>query len=69
MRYLTITLLFFLLTAFIGLRQTEKIDEIVKEDLPYLVNLYKKIHQNPEISLNEKETSKALAEELRQLGF
>lgn len=69
MRYLTITLLFLLLTAFVSIQQTEQIEEIVKEDLPYLVNLYKKIHQNPEISLKEKETSKALAGELRQLGF
>jgi len=69
MRYLTITLLFLFLTAFIGIQQAEEIEDIVKEDLPYLVELYKKIHQNPEISLQEKETSQALANELRQIGF
>ncbi|MEL6254507.1 MAG: amidohydrolase [Bacteroidota bacterium] len=69
MRYLTISLLFLLLTAFIGIQQTEEIEDIVKEDLPYLVELYKKFHQNPEISLQEKETSQVLAAELRQIGF
>jgi len=42
---------------------------IIKEDLPYLVEFYKKRHQNPEISLQEKETAAALAKELRQIGF
>ena len=43
--------------------------EIINGDLPYLFEFYKARHQNPEISLEEKETSKALAEEMRKLGF
>jgi len=43
--------------------------EMIKEDLPYLVKFYKERHQNPEISLQEKETSTALAKELRSSGF
>ncbi len=41
----------------------------IKADVDYLVDLYKTIHQNPEISLQEKETSKSLANELRKVGF
>ena len=43
--------------------------EIIKEDLPFLVDFYKNIHQNPEISLREKETAAALAKELKTIGF
>lgn len=43
--------------------------EIIKEDLPYLVDFYKNRHQNPEISLREKETAAALAKELKSIGF
>ncbi|MEM1122916.1 MAG: amidohydrolase [Bacteroidota bacterium] len=41
----------------------------LKKDLPFLVDFYKKRHQNPEISLREKETAAALAKELRKIGF
>ncbi|MEM9329551.1 MAG: amidohydrolase, partial [Bacteroidota bacterium] len=41
----------------------------IADDLDYLVSLYKDIHQNPEISLREKNTSKKLADELRAVGF
>ncbi len=43
--------------------------EIIKEDIPYLVDFYKNRHQNPEISLREKETATALAKELKSIGF
>lgn len=42
---------------------------IIKEDLPYLIPFYKKLHQMPEVSLYEKETSALLASELRKIGF
>lgn len=42
---------------------------IIKTDIPYLVEFYKTRHKNPEISLQEKETSKALATELKKVGF
>lgn len=44
------------------------LQERVKEDLPFLLDFYKERHQSPEISLEEKETSKKLAEELRKIG-
>lgn len=43
--------------------------QIVKKDLPFLLEFYKTRHKNPEISLQEKETSKALASEIRKVGF
>ncbi|MCB0632864.1 MAG: amidohydrolase [Saprospiraceae bacterium] len=43
--------------------------ELIDKDLPYLLAFYKTRHQEPEISLQEKETAKALAGELRQIGF
>ena len=41
----------------------------IEADVDYLVDLYKSIHQSPELSLQEKETSKKLADELRKVGF
>ena len=55
--------------SFIKLPLKEKLDAIIEKDYDYLNEFYKHIHQNPEISLFEKETSKKLAEELRQIGF
>jgi hippurate hydrolase len=43
--------------------------ELIKKDLPYLVDFYKTRHMNPEISLEEKNTSAALAAELRKIGI
>ncbi|MGE0771622.1 MAG: M20 family metallopeptidase [Cyclobacteriaceae bacterium] len=40
----------------------------IQQDLPYLVAFYKDRHMHPEISLQEKETSKTLAGELRKIG-
>lgn len=45
------------------------IKSLIADDLPFLLEFYKTRHQNPEISLQEKETSKALATELRTAGF
>ncbi|MCB9081140.1 MAG: amidohydrolase [Lewinellaceae bacterium] len=43
--------------------------ELIKEDLSYLLGFYKQLHQSPEVSLEEKETSAKLARELRSIGF
>lgn len=37
--------------------------------MPFLLEFYKTRHKNPEISLQEKETSKVLANEIRKVGF
>ena len=49
--------------------KNKKFDRFIEEELPYLKALYLDIHQNPEISLMEKETSIKLANELRKVGF
>lgn len=47
----------------------ERLEKFIAKDLDYLVDFYKERHQNPEISLMEKKTSKALAGELRKVGY
>jgi hippurate hydrolase len=47
----------------------DQLQNYIKEDLNFLISFYKDLHQNPEISLQEKQTSKKLAAELRKLGF
>ncbi|MDW3196034.1 MAG: amidohydrolase [Cytophagales bacterium] len=43
--------------------------DLIRADVDYLISLYKNIHQNPELSLQEKNTSALLAKELRSVGF
>ncbi len=57
-----------LFSGFIAYTPVVEIEKI-NDDIDYLVNLYKSIHQSPELSLQEKETSKKLAGELRKVGF
>lgn len=42
---------------------------LIRADIDYLVALYKDIHKNPELSLQEKNTASRLATELRSVGF
>lgn len=69
MRAITLfTLVLLASSAFnVGPPSTNK--TIIKGDIPFLVDFYKTRHKNPEISLQEKETSKALAIELKKVGF
>ncbi len=48
---------------------SEKINAYLSTDIGYLIDFYKQRHQYPEVSLKEKETSQALATELRKAGF
>ena len=41
----------------------------VNADYDYVLELYKHFHENPELSLMEKETSERYAKELKSLGF
>lgn len=43
--------------------------DAVDADYPYLDALFKHLHANPELSIQESETSDRLARELEQLGF
>lgn len=40
-----------------------------KDEQAYLQNLYLHLHQNPELSFHEKETSERIATELRSVGY
>ncbi|MBR07017.1 MAG: peptidase M20 [Rickettsiales bacterium] len=68
MRLSSLFLALFFSTGSIVLSPKVNKDEIAK-DKDYLVNLYESLHQSPELSLEEKETSKRLANELRKVGF
>ncbi|MEP2670344.1 MAG: amidohydrolase [Cyclobacteriaceae bacterium] len=68
MRILSIILILLVSSAFVaGPPMIDK--KLIKNDMPFLVDFYKTRHKNPEISLQEKETSKALAAELKKVGF
>jgi hippurate hydrolase len=47
----------------------EDLDRRIAKELDSLVATYKHLHQNPELSTEEKETSAVVAQELRRLGF
>src|SRR3984957_11349285 len=51
------------------LRAQTNLDQRIDKQTDSLVAIYKHIHQNPELSTEEKETSALLAGELRRLGF
>ena len=69
MKYIFVSLLT-LFTSTIPVNDTPKtVDEIIRENMSFLLEFYKTRHQQPEISLEEKETSKALAVELRKIGL
>tara|TARA_B100001750_G_scaffold92344_1_gene72867 strand:+ start:13311 stop:14621 length:1311 start_codon:yes stop_codon:yes gene_type:complete len=61
--------LILLIISLSSFEERKSIEESIKKDIPYLKSLYLDIHQNPEISLMEKETSKKLANELEKIGF
>ncbi len=48
---------------------SEQVNRYLEADIDYLIDFYKTRHQNPEVSLEEKETAKALATELKKVGF
>jgi len=47
----------------------QSISAEVKADYPYVFDLYKHFHANPELSFKEKESSARIGSELEQLGF
>lgn len=49
--------------------RAQSLDQRVNKETDSLLTIYKQIHQNPELSTQEKETSALLAGELRRLGF
>ncbi len=49
--------------------QADELRDAVGEDMPGLMELYKDLHANPELSFQEFETAKKLAARARDLGF
>ena len=45
------------------------VDAAIENELPDLVKLYKHLHENPELSLQEQQTSAKMAAELKAAGF
>ena len=48
---------------------SQSLDAMVDRELPMLVEKYKHLHANPEISYQEEKTSAYVAQELRALGY
>ncbi len=48
---------------------SQSVDNFIDKIYPELDQLYKTLHQNPELSLQEKETSARIAKELKSLGY
>ena len=48
---------------------SEKVENEIKKQTASMTELCKQLHQNPELSLQEFETSKRMAAELRKAGF
>ncbi|HNR76330.1 MAG TPA: hypothetical protein PKM48_04320, partial [Parvularculaceae bacterium] len=49
--------------------EDEALADAVAADYPYVFELYKHFHQNPELSFKESESAKRMAKELEGLGF
>ncbi|PRY90823.1 amidohydrolase [Mongoliibacter ruber] len=70
MRKSKITLiLLFLSIGILFNANAQSLDSYIDKIYPELDSLYKHLHQNPELSLQEKETSARIAEELREIGY
>jgi amidohydrolase len=61
--------LFFLIAIFPKSGFSQSVDSFIDKIYPELDKLYKHLHQNPELSLQEKETSARIAQELKSLGY
>ncbi|MDQ3393995.1 MAG: M20/M25/M40 family metallo-hydrolase, partial [Bacteroidota bacterium] len=46
-----------------------KIENFINKEYAALEELYKELHQNPELSLQEAKTAKVMATELKRVGF
>ena len=70
MKIASVLRMLFLLAFTIGpLQARQSVDGVVQRELPKLLETYKYLHLNPEISYHEQKTSEFVASELRKLGF
>jgi amidohydrolase len=52
-----------------SLTARQSVDAMIDREFPKLLETYRHLHRNPEISYHEKRTSEFVAKELRTLGF
>ena len=69
MRHILPSTFVLLLLSSFALIKPPKMAQILADDMDFLVEFYKTRHQNPEISLEEKNTAGALARELKSIGY
>ncbi|MCJ9427460.1 amidohydrolase [Kordiimonas marina] len=55
--------------ASVGAHADDTLMKAIDGDYPYLKSLYVHLHETPELSLHEKNTSARIAKELREVGF
>ena len=55
--------------ALAGSTHATTLDEAIATDYPYLDKLFKYFHHNPELSMQEVNTSNRLAREFSRLGY
>jgi len=55
--------------AFVSAANANDLEIAVAQDYPYVFDLYKHFHQNPELSFLESESAKRMTAELEGLGF
>jgi len=51
------------------LAHAQQLNDAVRADMPSLLELYRHLHANPELSMQETQTAARMAEEVRRLGF
>lgn len=49
--------------------QAQSLEEQIEAAFPYFENIYRQLHEHPELSFQEEKTAKKLAEELKKSGF
>ncbi|TAF35199.1 MAG: amidohydrolase [Cytophagales bacterium] len=69
MKKIFLILLAMLFLPCLAMAQKVAVLPLIAKEYDGLVALYKDLHQNPEISFQEKETAAKLAKELKKLGF
>ena len=63
------SLLAFAALAFPAFAQADELRDALAADMPGLMALYRDLHANPELSMQEVRTAKVLATRMRKLGF
>ena len=63
------SVLLLLVAGTVGAQVTDQIRKSIQENYSEYESLYEALHQHPELSFHEVETSRKIAEELRKSGI